>query len=783
MTGNISIITDISPSLLSGGLYLVTDIDPSLLSGGLYLVTDIDPSLLSGGLYLVSDISPSLLSGGLYLVSDISPSLLSGGLRISSAILLSGGHCVSSAVLLSGQPHIVTNIGIPLVATMTRLVSDIGMPLGYGLRLSTAMLLAARPDIISDIGMPLPNIWRLSSDIGMPTAAGWVLVSDIGMPLVHVLRIRNACILSDRVVVGSSLWSPLPHVLRTSMSARIWSRLRLPLLIADTDIGVHNMSMRNALVADVHVLDVCNSLNQAVYDSLRLPLLIADTDIGVHNMSMRNALVADVHVLDVCNSLNQAVLSRLRLIGNIDYLTQSMLRLQSSILDSIYGSMRMVSAIDATGITVEQDVVWLLDGIDITDQVVKADINLYGGQILSDARVLLRSDTPIYGTIMSCRLAGRSYRWLIEDITHDIAAYQVDIWGRALTAGLYTPYRMSQSITIQNMLARDVCQEYAMPHTISWQLPDYLITGLQASSTPLELIDDIAGAVGGDVVCMPDGYVRAVYPISDITSVPAMSIPLHQMLSCKLTRKPVQYDAVKVNYGALQPVIRIDADKTELAIGEWAEVRVYCLEPYTMQSTADAMHRVATAVQQVVTEEVELVDGSGSLRYPVLSVQRISGCPGASVLGQTVYGKGCKIAVVEYVTRYDLWRVTSYTARKDLVCGVTTDSSVMVSSGAGDRVLEVSAPIAWAANTSNQTVSAGLTSTAGLAMMRARKEYWFVQHNRVMDVELPHEDSLCAKPYIWVDTPYGAGLVTHVSISQTAQPLKIIDKITIILGS
>ncbi|MDD3553213.1 MAG: hypothetical protein PHC35_01645 [Deltaproteobacteria bacterium] len=720
----------------------------------------------------------------------------------------------------------MTNIGIPLVATMTRLVSDIGMPLGYGLRLSTAMLLAARPDIISDIGMPLPNIWRLSSDIGMPTAAGWVLVSDIGMPLVHVLRIRNACILSDRVVVGSSLWSPLPHVLRTSMSARIWSRLRLPLLIADTDIGVHNMSMRNALVADVHVLDVCNSLNQAVYDSLRLPLLIADTDIGVHNMSMRNALVADVHVLDVCNSLNQAVydslrlplliadtdigvhnmsmrnalvadvhvldvcnslnqavLSRLRLIGNIDYLTQSMLRLQSSILDSIYGSMRMVSAIDATGITVEQDVVWLLDGIDITDQVVKADINLYGGQILSDARVLLRSDTPIYGTIMSCRLAGRSYRWLIEDITHDIAAYQVDIWGRALTAGLYTPYRMSQSITIQNMLARDVCQEYAMPHTISWQLPDYLITGLQASSTPLELIDDIAGAVGGDVVCMPDGYVRAVYPISDITSVPAMSIPLHQMLSCKLTRKPVQYDAVKVNYGALQPVIRIDADKTELAIGEWAEVRVYCLEPYTMQSTADAMHRVATAVQQVVTEEVELVDGSGSLRYPVLSVQRISGCPGASVLGQTVYGKGCKIAVVEYVTRYDLWRVTSYTARKDLVCGVTTDSSVMVSSGAGDRVLEVSAPIAWAANTSNQTVSAGLTSTAGLAMMRARKEYWFVQHNRVMDVELPHEDSLCAKPYIWVDTPYGAGLVTHVSISQTAQPLKIIDKITIILGS
>ncbi len=395
----------------------------------------------------------------------------------------------------------------------------------------------------------------------------------------------------------------------------------------------------------------------------------------------------------------------------------------------------------------------LADSISATTKVsgniskmTKCSSNLFGQEVLSDCDVEIADSKLIPTGNIEIDVGNIPLKFLLEEISQDKKNNSTSLWGRACSAKLYEPFALKVKVSRSLGRASEIVGELLTGFDVVWDIDDFWVKNLSEEGYPLEITKRVVEAGGGILRGAPDGKIYVVYPYRK--DLPQVS--LNTILSATLGRKTKEADGVTVIFGGSNSSpITMEADKTQVPVGTWANVKVYSMLPYTFSSMADVFYKEQKAVTEVVDEEITMEDGQGTISKPVLEV--IDAPSWADVNGQTVTSKKqCKIATVKYKTRYDLWKVTNYKEAKVLNCSVVTGNSVTILSGTGERVVKIEEPLITEASVARKRAEQELIK---------RRGYWQAS------VTVPFDESLVDYRGMPVSTPWGNGIVTGQSLS------------------
>ncbi len=530
-------------------------------------------------------------------------------------------------------------------------------------------------------------------------------------------------------------------------------------------VGTGTGIKRPVLLVLDQVESVINNLSDRVGSQLGLRTAISHSNIGAQKRKII-APIGSNKADSYKNDISEGILRNHKIVNNIDiYRYQGNQVINTVICEHGINAAHIIkNAIETSAKIVSQNIKIWLDSQEITNKVVTSNINLFGKGILSDFELNLKTDAVLSGKIVKMQIGNQTFEFLLEEISQDSKTKTVSFWGRSKVANLYEPWAIRQKYRFKNRMASDIASEICQPYPVSWQVADYLVRFYERECYALEVVKDLANAVGGVVRAMPDGQIYIVNPYQG--GIPKFN--LAWCLSLSREKRIKEADGIKVMYGSEEAAfLALEADRTEVQPGDWVEVKVYCLGEYMMNSTADVYYREAQGVIEEVEEDVVLENGQGNLSKPVLEVLSITGCPSADVAGQYIYcDEDCKLVTVRYKTRYDLWRLTNYAESKALFCAVETENSVTVLEGIGQNIVEIKEP---------------LLNEAGLARMRAENELTAKKGLWLVKACLPFEEELCDVDGLIVDTPYGRGVVVESSIVISANPLKILNQVEVLL--
>ena len=417
----------------------------------------------------------------------------------------------------------------------------------------------------------------------------------------------------------------------------------------------------------------------------------------------------------------------------------------------ITGSQALKASIGAGALIYLQSMSVALDGQQLP--VISGDIRLYGS-MLADCNLTLATDQIYTGNEITVSIGTKTWRFLVEEDAYDAKSKQQTIWGRSPMAQYYEPLATKQEYRFANRLASHIASEVT-PGEVDWQIDDWVVPLYRKEAYPLEVIQELAAAAGAVVRC--DDKIHVVYPYWDDAPVDT----LDHALSLSRERKVREYDGAKVTYGQ-EASLAIEADKPTVRPGEWVTVKVYCAAAYTFTCNADVYTRSGRGLEGIVEEELLFESDSGvALSKPCVEVISAD----CTVEGNIAYGNGdCRFGHVKYKTVYDEWLITNYSEGKKLVCSVATEGTVTVTEGS--RLYEV---------------TDSLTADSYIARRRAEKEMYDHLGLYTVKAQLPFDESLCPVEGVCVDTPWGRGVVVSNSVKWSANPLKIINEVEVML--
>jgi hypothetical protein len=186
----------------------------------------------------------------------------------------------------------------------------------------------------------------------------------------------------------------------------------------------------------------------------------------------------------------------------------------------------------------------------------------------------------------------------------------------------------------QPVMARAAC-EALLGQTITWEVPDWLIPGYRlavSNASPLYIVQLIARAVGGTLESNPDGslVVRSLFPVSTdrYGSAPADQVLTDEADNITAREGVVyaaQYDKFYVTDATAEQSLRDSlefiADDTDRSKGV---LRVHPTPWRTNLVVTSTRDNVLLLPMGTVTREeeevIEITGGSGTVKYPVLSL-------------------------------------------------------------------------------------------------------------------------------------------------------------------
>ena len=455
--------------------------------------------------------------------------------------------------------------------------------------------------------------------------------------------------------------------------------------------------------------------------------------------------------------------------SNIDTILREIQGLVNEIVRHGYGSEHILrSAIEIRTGLIEQSIRVEIGGSYIKG-IISGNLGLYSDeQNLSDMTLEIASKEFNHDGELEITINDNSIGiFILEE--RENKGNRVSVWGRASTT---RTHELKENYRFINTLASHIAQS-ALQGTgigLNWQIDDWLIPAIDFYGTPLELITQIAGAAGGIVRATPDGIIHVCYPLSY-----ASVEELRDILEMKVRKEKRTADGVKIIYGmevkdrdqnlrhaiGSQMPFMMSVNKTELEVGEWAEIRIYAPGNYEITTTADRLILDQRGIEEIVEEEFIFNNPEiKMLSYPAHELIEFSACEGVRIEGHYLISDvQCALARVKYRTGYDLWKATSLSEKTDIICTARAENIYLLVDGNGKRI---------------DTIEDPLITGPLLAKRRAEYELWKRKDKRIASIIVPYQEELINYQGLHVSTPEGDGVVIGESIKFEANPLKIL---------
>lgn len=389
-----------------------------------------------------------------------------------------------------------------------------------------------------------------------------------------------------------------------------------------------------------------------------------------------------------------------------------------------------------------------IEGEDVSKYVTATTISLYGSSIIANIELTLamREDRFRVGQIIDAFVGDEWFTFRLEET--EVSGTEYKLWGRARSATLYDPYSVKQTFAIKAGLGEEIAQ--SITDKVIWEAESYAIGALSGDMYPAEAVQKIAEAGGMDVRGLDKLHVIDPLAFADYIS-------LENIFEKTITRDTDSYDAARVNLSG-DDVLVIETDDTNIEIGETAEVKVYSSLPYLFRADGVTSSLYQSNIRETVTEDIQLEDGVGSLKYPFIKL--ISG--EVTVSGQKVYAGGYRYITIQYETEYDLYHITSDKAMEALIYIAETENTVVV--GSGDRVLE---------DDGNELITS--SDTALLYAQRLLVN----NSGRTAKFKVPYNHELLGIEPKAVRYDDFRGIVTSLEINIESNPIKIYHNIEV----
>jgi hypothetical protein len=512
-------------------------------------------------------------------------------------------------------------------------------------------------------------------------------------------------------------------------------------------------------------------LSTAVISEIDFVKSLAFTDVGGGEIILVKSMGsgADIDFVKMLTQGGSAEISFVKTLGM--WSVEAEMVFEKDLRGWIEGEIDFVKSLSTLGLTLAQSASVVIGDVDVTASVISLDMNLFSSTaIISDCTIKLKSLALPDGGDIVITLDSDKYTFKSEELSENLKTHEIEVWGRDITLVLSQPDVAQIAYNYSGDVASIVAADVAGDYDLSWQIDDYVLALLSGTASPMDIINSLAKAAGG-VLRALNGTLNVGYPY--VEAAPVSELPW--ALEMTRDRKPSTYDAVTVNFGGgAADTILIETDTPTVPVGTWAVVRVYAIGVYELTTSANAKVLDTAGVIEEVVEDILMqaaADGkgpaTGKLSKPVLSVLALDGCPDAEVIGgQVISGRGCDVVSVRYTTRHDRWLVTNYIEAKKLICTAVTQNSVAVKNGAGDRVYVIDEP---------------MIATPSAALRRAQKEMIDASGPWIVSVIIPYEAALCNPIGVNVVTPWGRGVVTAAAIKITANPLKILNTLEVML--
>lgn len=346
---------------------------------------------------------------------------------------------------------------------------------------------------------------------------------------------------------------------------------------------------------------------------------------------------------------------------------------------------------------VEWDV--LLDGCSIKDKIKSVRLIWSEGDLLSQVEIevidpvlYFQTDPAINCTEerLEVRLQDEVFRFLLEDREGDERNFL--LWGRPKGALLGEPFSLKESQEFEHKMASEIASEIAAPLTVDWQAEDYFVESFSFEGFPLDGVKRLAEVVGAVVRDRGDGkiVVRPKFPVRPVDLPQANAVASfdrwQNVLELDYAEEQRCYDKVTVAGAAplsSQVRVSLEADETCYLLSQEALIRAYP-EPldieYDLAVTAGTVSFVSSQTSEK-SETVEVVDGRGTVQYPVYQLVSYSwvgldgGTPQVTQGSREMIVEGCSYGLLEvtYEVKFDLWKVVCNEPKEVLVCAVVGD--------------------------------------------------------------------------------------------------------------
>jgi hypothetical protein len=283
-------------------------------------------------------------------------------------------------------------------------------------------------------------------------------------------------------------------------------------------------------------------------------------------------------------------------------------------------------------------------------------------------------------------IIGNETMWfLLEERSIDNNTGNVSYWGRDITARDNSPWTDSVSVYVEEewVSAKETAENVLSFSELEWEIDDWMLPpDYEIIGTPVEILQDIAGTIGGIVRASRDGKlkIRKKYPVRPVYIDDNAAV-------CNCSQDIIWGVSSDFEFGSFENQVVVscdfgkeDAPKLELeeteedrTVGTTSYIRAYwyddaehLLMDYTvdMDVTDGDIEFVESGVQ-TETEVVIFSEGIGSISFPIQDIVNISwiGREGADIIFEkystelTLSSSSYCIAEITYTTNYDRYRV------------------------------------------------------------------------------------------------------------------------------
>lgn len=343
----------------------------------------------------------------------------------------------------------------------------------------------------------------------------------------------------------------------------------------------------------------------------------------------------------------------------------------------------------------------LIDGISVKSDVIDCNITLDEGQFANTCEITI-ADINLWPDVepnlsgdlrVEVKIGTVQYFFMLEErgVGSAVSQSSINIWGRSKTALLDAPYSVPLDTELDaTKLASEIVDDLAPGFTIDWQVLDYYV-GTEAieqlGKTPVQVIAELAAAVGGIIRCSPDGdlVIRYKHP-EDLAAFPGETpayffddydevVTLEEQFDLKQMANAVLIEQQTAAGAGVRGNIEVDEDLSPSVLpGQPVYIRVYLEETPTPSGPAfyslDLSQGTAVFLGTLQREEVELVSilqGAGSVSRPIVSLTSLEWQTENLGSLNFIYGvsevnlaSGLDengLVQVTYQTIYDSWRI------------------------------------------------------------------------------------------------------------------------------